>query len=144
MFTSRLLSPLSLSNILRFEFTQAVPGDYLSKIAFLSGVPLATLLVNNSKALKDLDAPLAGKPLLLCGTELLSALQGPPNEIEALINIRQSMDQRGNALGEWSEARKDTKCQWQGVLCDKNGRVTALQFIEGTTGRQTSVNSQVC
>ena len=41
-------------------------GDYISGIALQSGVPLQKLLLDNLEALKDLDAPLPGKRLVVC------------------------------------------------------------------------------
>jgi hypothetical protein len=45
----------------------AAPGDFLSGVAWRFGVPLPRLLLDNVKALPDLDAPLAGNTLLVCG-----------------------------------------------------------------------------
>lgn len=58
---------------------QARQGDYLSRIADVTRIPLDKLLEDNIDAIKDLRASLAGTRLLLCkpaqgvgGTALLS------------------------------------------------------------------------
>ena len=45
---------------------QARPGDYLSKVAWLAGIPLDRFMLDNTDQVKDLDAPLQGVQLLLC------------------------------------------------------------------------------
>jgi hypothetical protein len=46
---------------------QAKGIDYLSGMAWLAGIPLDKFMLDNTEAVKDLDAPLAGVKLLLCG-----------------------------------------------------------------------------
>jgi hypothetical protein len=46
---------------------QAKGTDYLSRVAWLVGIPLDKFMLDNTEAVKDLDAPLAGVNLLLCG-----------------------------------------------------------------------------
>jgi hypothetical protein len=46
---------------------QAKGTDYLSRVAWLAGIPLDKFMLDNTEAVKDLDAPLAGVNLLLCG-----------------------------------------------------------------------------
>jgi hypothetical protein len=46
---------------------QAKGTDYLSRVAWLAGIPLDRFMLDNTEAVKDLDAPLAGVNLLLCG-----------------------------------------------------------------------------
>jgi hypothetical protein len=62
--------------VLKFSFTlllstcmhrQAKDTDYLSRVAWLAGIPLDKFMLDNTEAVKDLDAPLAGVKLLLCG-----------------------------------------------------------------------------
>jgi hypothetical protein len=48
---------------------QAGPGDYISKVAWLAGIPLDQLMIGNAETVKDLDAPLSGTRLLLCGAQ---------------------------------------------------------------------------
>lgn len=38
----------------------------MSKIAFLAGIRLDTLMIDNTDNVKDLDAPLEGKQLVIC------------------------------------------------------------------------------
>jgi hypothetical protein len=45
---------------------QASASDYLSKVAFDAGIGLEQFLLDNSETIKDLDASLAGRQLLLC------------------------------------------------------------------------------
>jgi hypothetical protein len=46
---------------------QAKGTDYPSRVAWLAGIPLDRVMLDNTEAVKDLDAPLAGVNLLLCG-----------------------------------------------------------------------------
>jgi len=46
---------------------QAGPTDYLSRVAWLAGIPLDKFMLDNTATVKDLDAPLTGINLLLCG-----------------------------------------------------------------------------
>jgi hypothetical protein len=46
---------------------QAKGTDYLSRVAWLAGIPLDKFMLDNTEAVKDLDAALAGVNLLLCG-----------------------------------------------------------------------------
>jgi hypothetical protein len=46
---------------------QAKDTDYLSRVAWLAGIPLDKFMLDNTATIKDLDAPLAGVNLLLCG-----------------------------------------------------------------------------
>jgi hypothetical protein len=45
----------------------AKPNDFLSRVALLAGLPLPKLLLDNAKVIADLDTPIAGKTLALCG-----------------------------------------------------------------------------
>jgi hypothetical protein len=45
---------------------QAQPGDYMSKVAWLAGIPLEKFMLDNAATVKDLDAPLSRTQLLLC------------------------------------------------------------------------------
>ncbi|KAI8477344.1 MAG: hypothetical protein J3K34DRAFT_291 [Monoraphidium minutum] len=51
-----------------FEY-EAQPHDYLSGVAQRYKVPLQRLLLDNTARVTDLDAPLTGKRLLLCGMQ---------------------------------------------------------------------------
>jgi hypothetical protein len=48
---------------------QAQPGDYLSKVAWLAGIPLDRFMLDNVGNIKDLDAPIQGTQLLLCNSK---------------------------------------------------------------------------
>lgn len=50
-------------------FLQAQPRDYLSRVAWLEGVPLEQLLLDNAAVIKDLDTALNGTQLLLCNPQ---------------------------------------------------------------------------
>jgi hypothetical protein len=56
---------------------QAKGTDYLSRVAWLAGIPLDKFMLDNTGAVKDLDAPLAGVNLLLCGPEPGEGSGGP-------------------------------------------------------------------
>lgn len=45
---------------------QAQPTDYLSRVAWLAGIPLKQFMLDNVGNVKNLDSPLAGIRLLLC------------------------------------------------------------------------------
>jgi hypothetical protein len=45
---------------------QARAGDYLSKVAWLAGIPLEKFMMDNTARVKDLEAPVQGTSLLLC------------------------------------------------------------------------------
>jgi hypothetical protein len=45
---------------------QAGPTDYLSRVAWLAGIPLNQFMLDNTGIVKDLDTPLTGLRLLLC------------------------------------------------------------------------------
>jgi len=47
-------------------YGQATQADYLSKVARTAQVDIETLLAHNAHVLKDLNASLAGKTLLVC------------------------------------------------------------------------------
>jgi hypothetical protein len=47
-------------------FLQARSGDYLSLLAWQAGIPLDRLLLDNTAAVRDLDAALEGTRLMLC------------------------------------------------------------------------------
>jgi hypothetical protein len=48
---------------------QARPGDHLSKVAFLAGMDVGKLLMDNLDVIPSLDRPLAGTRLRLCGID---------------------------------------------------------------------------
>jgi hypothetical protein len=60
-----LFFTLSLSTCMH----QAKGTDYLSRVAWLAGIPLDKFMLDNTEAVRDLDAALAGVNLLLCGRE---------------------------------------------------------------------------
>jgi hypothetical protein len=45
---------------------QARPGDILSQVAWMADIPLDKFMLDNTGIVKDLDAQLEGKQLLLC------------------------------------------------------------------------------
>jgi hypothetical protein len=63
--------------------TQASASDYLSGVAFRTGVFLEKLLADNLDAVKSLDAPLAGKRLVVCGRQ--AAPPGAPHAGAATV-----------------------------------------------------------
>ncbi|KAF6264603.1 hypothetical protein COO60DRAFT_73096 [Scenedesmus sp. NREL 46B-D3] len=48
---------------------KARSGDYLSKVAWLAGIPLDSFMLDNTDRVRDLDAPLQGVQLLLCNLQ---------------------------------------------------------------------------
>eukprot|EP00878_Enallax_costatus_P013702 GHUV01014328.1.p1 GENE.GHUV01014328.1~~GHUV01014328.1.p1 ORF type:complete len:249 (+),score=27.33 GHUV01014328.1:1824-2570(+) len=51
-----------------YKYT-VVAEDCLSLVAWRAGVPLERLMLDNVGVVKDLDAPITGKQLILCSTE---------------------------------------------------------------------------
>jgi len=49
---------------------QAQGGDSLSKVAWLAGIRLDKLMLDNTDVVRDLDAPVQGMQLLLCNPAL--------------------------------------------------------------------------
>ena len=45
---------------------QALSGDYMSRVAWLAGIPLDRFMMDNVEQVKDLDASLEGVRLLVC------------------------------------------------------------------------------
>lgn len=60
---------MSLQQHLDATHVQARVGDYMSKIAWLAGVPLDAFMMDNVANVKDLDGSLEGKRLLVCNPE---------------------------------------------------------------------------
>lgn len=52
------------------DVLQAQPDDYLSKIAWLAGIRLDQLMLDNIDVVTDLDASLKGARLLMCNPTL--------------------------------------------------------------------------
>jgi hypothetical protein len=116
---------------------QATSDDYLSKISFLSGVPLDRLLMDNNQTIKDLDTPIAGKALLLCGSSAVTNERGvPSDEVAALIAVRKSLDRMepAFALRDWNEQARDKKCHWRGIFCNDKDHVVAIKLEKGVVG----------
>ncbi|KAI8477347.1 MAG: hypothetical protein J3K34DRAFT_515697 [Monoraphidium minutum] len=65
-----------------FEY-KAQANDYLSGVALRYKVPLQRLLLDNTARVTDLDAPLTGKRLLLCGMQ--SPLERSAEAIKAAV-----------------------------------------------------------
>eukprot|EP00775_Hariotina_reticulata_P003198 gene3198-biopygen4856 len=96
--------------------------DYLSRVAGLAGIPLAKFMLDNTATVKDLDAPLAGVNLLLCGlppgrhavtnnnngSRSGTAAAEPPKglavsadpQLESLLEIKKFIDKAG-MLKDW-------------------------------------------
>ena len=64
---------MSVSPPLPPHQTQASAADYLSGVAFRTGVELETLLADNLDTVKNLDAPLKGTRLVVCGSQAAAA-----------------------------------------------------------------------
>jgi len=62
---------------------QAKSSDYISKIAWLAGIPLEQLLLDNTNVVVDLDAPLSGATLLLC-----NPAQGQQGYWESISSVK--------------------------------------------------------
>jgi predicted Rdx family selenoprotein len=59
--------PMLMNDLCSDYCPQAQPADYLSRVAWMAGIKLETFMLDNVGNVKDLDAPLAGTSLLLCG-----------------------------------------------------------------------------
>ncbi|KAF6260274.1 hypothetical protein COO60DRAFT_907568 [Scenedesmus sp. NREL 46B-D3] len=119
---------------------KARPGDYLSKVAWLAGIPLGRFMLENTDQVKDLDAPLHGKQLLLCKPKQ-GAYKVPGSnstglcdpQLEALLAVKASVDSAGVLLG-WTRANGASSgyCKWKGVVCTKG--TTSVYWINIGTG----------
>ncbi|WIA42770.1 hypothetical protein OEZ86_008710 [Tetradesmus obliquus] len=114
---------------------QAQPGDYLSKVAWLAGIRIDKLMLDNTDVVKDLDASLQGMKLLLCNptpgaVKMSGSPPGPGDafkvqgtgsdpQLEALLKIKAAIDTTGK-LEEWNMAAGTSGgyCKWRGVLCN--------------------------
>lgn len=71
---------------------QVRAGDYMSKIAVQFGIDITNFMLDNTDNVKDLDAPLNGKQLLVCNPKTgednyslyLSAVQRPGHGVAPL------------------------------------------------------------
>ena len=113
----------------RHSCIQAREGDYLSSIARRAGIPTAALILDNSAAIADLDAPLAGKTLALCSAAAAapggargggaagggSDAGGPlERQLRALLDLKRAVDRNG-ILKNWTaeSGRGGGYCDWQ-------------------------------
>eukprot|EP00775_Hariotina_reticulata_P003715 gene3715-biopygen5397 len=66
----------------------AKSGDYISRIAWIADIPVWQLLLDNTKAVVDLDAPLTGTTLLLCnpaqGRYKVLPVSAPPFTVQPI------------------------------------------------------------
>ncbi|KAF6250132.1 hypothetical protein COO60DRAFT_910396 [Scenedesmus sp. NREL 46B-D3] len=107
---------------------KARPGDYLSKVAWLAGIPLDRFMLDNTDQVKDLDAPLQGVQLLLCnprqgavkvpGSTPAPAPASGDSQLEALLRVKAAVDSAG-VLRDWTRAggASGRYCRWKGVVC---------------------------
>eukprot|EP00775_Hariotina_reticulata_P015368 gene15368-biopygen16523 len=109
----------------------AGPTDYLSRVAWLAGIPLDKFMLDNTAAVKDLDESLMGVNLLLCGAASGRIAAGGPGsttdpQLESLLRIKRSIDRAG-VLKSWSRQAGQDKgyCRnnWVGVSCSDDGQV---------------------
>lgn len=94
---------------------KAVPGDFMSRVAFKSGVPLSRLVSDNLQKLPSPDAPLGGVALLICGVE-------DPVEAQrrALLALKAAADKGGRSL-PWGPGL-GSHCDWWVCLGVRHGR----------------------
>ncbi|WIA36917.1 hypothetical protein OEZ86_008162 [Tetradesmus obliquus] len=141
------LQPLQKGPKPNCYYYKAQPRDYLSRVAWLEGVPLEQLLLDNAAVIKDLDTALNGTQLLLCnpqrGATAASAAKADP-QLEALMRIQQAVDTTG-VLHTWSRTTGagGGYCRWPGVLCRGGSAVAAIKLYEGVgvVGLQGSLPS---
>uniref|UniRef100_A0A383VH09 Peptidase C1A papain C-terminal domain-containing protein n=1 Tax=Tetradesmus obliquus TaxID=3088 RepID=A0A383VH09_TETOB len=141
------LQPLQKGPKPNCYYYKAQPRDYLSRVAWLEGVPLEQLLLDNAAVIKDLDTALNGTRLLLCnpqrGATAASAAKADP-QLEALMRIQQAVDTTG-VLHTWSRTTGagGGYCRWPGVLCRGGSAVAAIKLYEGVgvVGLQGSLPS---
>ena len=109
---------------------KAAPGDYVYGIALQSGVPLQKLLLDNLEALKDFDAPLTGKRLLLCGGKGAAMM----TQLQALLHIRAALDATGALASSWTAERgaNGGYCDiFAGITCDDGNNVKSIAITSG-------------
>lgn len=76
----------------------AKPTDFLSRIANRFRISVSNVLLDNRNVITDLDKPVGGKVLTLCGVD--PALTPARNEQQALLQLRAQVDRLG-ALDDW-------------------------------------------
>jgi hypothetical protein len=67
LFYRKALQPAPLGKPANCRLYSAGSFDYVSRVARVLGVPVGTLLADNADVIRDLDQPLIGKQLLVCG-----------------------------------------------------------------------------
>lgn len=126
---------------------KAMPGDYLSKVAARAGIDLEKLLLDNLGSLRDLDAPLEGKALLLCSVQQLAGRRGPAEadlyegQLRALLGVKAAVDRTGS-LAFWSarEGAGGGYCStflgvgFPGVQCDAQKNVVSINLFQRQLG----------
>eukprot|EP00775_Hariotina_reticulata_P009157 gene9157-biopygen11054 len=125
---------------------QAQPTDYLSRVAWLAGIPLKQFMLDNVGNVKNLDASLAGVRLLLCqpaqgtyritGSTPRTAARTDP-QLESLLQIKAAMDMEG-VLQSWSRQTGQNQgyCNgWVGVACDDAKLVKEIRLTNGSVGQ---------
>lgn len=131
---------------------QAVQGDFLSRISERAGVALERLVADNLNMIKDLDVPLAGKTLIVCGAKGPNspAATSPPapaalpasvsaslaSQMQALLQVKAAVDKKG-VLNTWTTAlgTNGGYCsQFVGVTCDEMQFVTNISLTRGNSG----------
>lgn len=146
-----LLPPLPLTPAPKrpdCKLYKAAPTDYLSNIAWRAGIPVEKLLSDNLDVIKDLDSPLAGKSLVVCGSTVASS-QLPTDsfktpdavaasQLAALLSVKAAVDATGG-LSAWTAARgaNGSYCEpgaFPGVVCDASGYVTGLVLRDVALG----------
>ena len=100
---------------------RAVGGDYVSGIAWRARVDLMRFIADNVAVIGDLDRPLTGKTLVICGSaaarDPLAAQLDALNGIIRSPNVKKGID---GAAGGY--------CSWEGVGCDAAKNVASLRL----------------
>ncbi|KAF6264602.1 hypothetical protein COO60DRAFT_1698194 [Scenedesmus sp. NREL 46B-D3] len=140
---------------------KARPGDYLSRVAWLAGIPLDRFMLDNTDRVKDLDTPVQGVQLLLCNPQqgtfrvpgsnptATSGLGSKPTsddaQLEALLRVKAAVDSTG-VMRDWARAKgaNGGYCKWKGVACTEGttsvwpiniwvyGNESDIQGLKGT------------
>ena len=106
--------------------------DFVARVAAWFDLPIQKVLLDNANVIGDLDAPLSGKVLLLCGISP-ERLQ-PPSKLRlveqqeqaALLAFKAAIDPGDWVLKSWEPGQPHCK-GWKGVECER-GRVASISL----------------
>uniref|UniRef100_A0A383VNV4 LysM domain-containing protein n=1 Tax=Tetradesmus obliquus TaxID=3088 RepID=A0A383VNV4_TETOB len=126
---------------------KAGSADYMSKVAAMSGVPLAKFMAANSAAVTDLDRSIEGQALRVCNPDRERVVDMslphaadiqrgiPPNEMEALVAFKDMVDEKRSVDQGWPNWREafatgTRYCDLTVFDCEKVGGVDVVVGVK--------------